>query len=382
VSVQVSEEARASVRALAEECRQCLQCGQCRGACPNGFELDRGPRRVVRLILSGDVEELLACEDVWRCSECRACSDVCPMEVDVAGMMAAVRDLQVAFGGVRCAERKSAEIAARRLARGKKIDNMLFGTAMASRGFIPRDLLATAAMGYRMASGKLRPRPSFGAEEGAAAKPFYTGCALPQDKSALKATARVVRELGFPLAEMRGAGCCGHPSRGKIGARAEAGELVLTACPACDLGLRESEIETVPLWQALVEHTRREERKLTAKEARFVPYVGCLTDRDAALGSLAGAAELAGAELVSSYPSLHAGCCGALGGMYRGSTEAVRKLVAFAREQGAPIVTPCLLCRDNVHSAARKQGVRVYYWPEFFQADPRSAAAKSNGESK
>ena len=135
MSIQVSEEARAAVHSLAGECRQCFQCGQCRGACPNGFELDRGPRRVVRLILSEDVEQLLACEDVWRCSECRACSDVCPMEVDVAGMMAAVRELQVGFGGVRCAERKSAEIAAKRLARRTKIDNMLFGTQMAHARF-------------------------------------------------------------------------------------------------------------------------------------------------------------------------------------------------------------------------------------------------------
>ena len=381
MSAQVSEQAREVVKELAVECRQCLQCGQCRGACPNGFELEIGPRRVVRLILSQDVEKLLACEDVWRCSECRACTDACPMEVDVAGMMAAVRRLQIDFGGVRCPERKAADIATRRLSRKSSIDNMLFGTAMASRGFIPKDLLATAAMGYKMASGKLRRSPRLGEKGAVEPKPFYAGCALQQDKSALQATARVVRELGFPAFELKGAGCCGHATRGKVAAKAESEETVLTACPACDHGLQESEIETVPIWQALVEHARREERKLTAKAPRFVPYVGCLTDRDTALASLAGAAELAGAEMVSAYPSLHAGCCGALGGMYRGATEAVRKLVAFAEEEDAPIVTPCLLCRDNVHSAARKHGVEVYFWPEFFQA-AAAAATTADGESR
>ncbi len=379
--MQVSEQARAAVRELAVECRQCLQCGQCRGACPNGFELEIGPRRVVRLILSEDVEKLLACEDVWRCSECRACTDVCPMEVDVAGMMAAVRGLQMDFGGIRCPERKAAEIATKRLSHRAKIDNMLFGTAMASRGFIPKDLLATATMGYKMASGKVRRSSRLGATDGVEQKPFYVGCALQQDKSALQATAKVVRELGFPLAEMKGAGCCGHATRGKIAAKAESEETVLTACPACDHGLSESEIETVPVWEALVEHARREERRLTAKAPRFVPYVGCLSDRDIALASLAEAAELAGAEVVSAYPSLHSGCCGALGGMYRGSTEAVRKLVAFAKDEDAPIVTPCLLCRDNVHSAARKQGVNVYFWPEFFQA-AAAVATTVDGESR
>jgi heterodisulfide reductase subunit C len=381
VSTQVPEQARAAVRELEVACRQCLQCGQCIGACPNGFELALGPRRVVRLILSQDVEKLLECEDVWRCSECQACTEACPMEVDVAGMMGAVRRLQMEYGGVRCPERKVAEIATKRLSRKGKIDNMLFGTAMVSRGFIPSDLVATATMGVKMASGKVRRTPRL-TVEGTEPKPFYAGCSLQQDKEAFHATARVARELGFPLAEQEGAGCCGHGSRGKIPAKLETDSAVFTVCPACDYSLQEVEIETVPVWQALVEHARREDRKLVAAAPRFVPYVGCLTDRETALESLAGAAELAGAEMVTSYPGLHAGCCGALGAMFRGPTEAVGNLIAFAAENEAPIVTPCLLCRDNVRSAVRgaKAKVHVYYWPEFFQA-AAPAATTADGEA-
>jgi heterodisulfide reductase subunit C len=381
VSTQVPEQARATVRELSVNCRQCLQCGQCIGACPNGFELELGPRRVVRLILSQDVEKLLACEDVWRCSECQACTEACPMEVDVAGMMGAVRRLQMEYGGVRCPERKVAEIATKRLSRKGKIDNMLFGTAMVSRGFIPSDLVATATMGIKMASGKVRRTPRL-TVEGTEPKPFYAGCSLQQDKEAFHATARVARELGFPLAEQEGAGCCGHGSRGKIPAKLESGSSVFTVCPACDYSLQEVEIETVPVWQALVEHARREDRKLTAAKPRFVPYVGCLTDRETALASLSDAAELAGAEMVNSYPGLHAGCCGALGAMFRGPTEAVLNLIDFAAENEAPIVTPCLLCRDNVRSAVRsaKKKVHVYFWPEFFQA-AAPAATTADGEA-
>jgi heterodisulfide reductase subunit C len=365
----VSEEARAAVRELAVDCRQCFQCGQCSGACPNGFELDLGPRRVVRLILSQDVEKLLACEDVWRCSECRACTEACPMEVDVAEMMGAVRRLQMEFGGVRCPERKAAEIATKRLLRKGKIDNMLFGTAMVSCGFIPSDLISTATMGIKMTTGKVRRTPRLDVA-GSEPKPFYAGCSLQQDKEAFYATAKVARELGFSLAETEGAGCCGHASRGQIGAKLETDSSIFTVCPACDHGLHEAEIESVPVWQALVEHARREDLKLAAAAPRFIPYVGCLTDRETALGSLADAAELAGVEMVASYPGLHAGCCGALGGMFRGATEAVRNLIAFAAEREAPIVTPCLLCRDNVRSAVRgaKTKAHVYFWPEFFQA--------------
>jgi heterodisulfide reductase subunit C len=381
VSTQVPEQARAAVRELAVNCRQCLQCGQCRGACPNGFELDLGPRRVVRLILSQDVEKLLECEDVWRCSECQACTEACPMEVDVAGMMGAIRELQLEFGGVRCPERKVAEIATKRLSRKGKIDNMLFGTAMVSRGFIPSDLIATAEMGIRMSTGKVRRTPRL-TVEGTEPKPFYAGCSLQQDKEAFNATAKVARDLGFPLAEQEGAGCCGHGSRGKVPAKLETDKSVFTVCPACDFSLQEVEIETVPVWQALVEHARREDLKLTAAKPRFVPYVGCLTDRETALGSLADAAGLAGAEMVTSYPALHAGCCGALGAMFRGPTEAVLNLIDFAAANEAPIVTPCLLCRDNVRSAVRsaKKKAHVYFWPEFFQA-AKPAATTADGEA-
>ena len=214
------------------------------------------------------------------------------MEVDVAGMMTAIRELQMEFGGVRCPERKVAEIATKRLSRKSKIDNMLFGTAMVSRGFIHSDLIATAEMGIKMSTGKVRRTPRLSVK-GTEPKPFYAGCSLQQDKEAFRATAKVARELGFALAEQEGAGCCGHASRGKIPAKLETDSSIFTVCPACDHGLHEAEIESVPVWQALVEHARREDLKLAAAAPRFVPYVGCLTDRETALASLSDAADLA-----------------------------------------------------------------------------------------
>jgi Fe-S oxidoreductase len=78
-----------------------------------------------------------------------------------------------------------------------------------------------------------------------------------------------------------------------------------------------------------------------------------------------------------SYPSLHSSCCGALGGMFRGETTGTKRLVEFAAAAGAPIVTTCLLCRDNVRSAARRSGraVDVHFWPEFFSAAPAPGTA-------
>ena len=53
---------------LAKECSSCYQCGTCTSSCPSGRELYRGPRRLVRLILAGEIEAVLKSDDLWRCT--------------------------------------------------------------------------------------------------------------------------------------------------------------------------------------------------------------------------------------------------------------------------------------------------------------------------
>jgi len=387
---------------LADDCRQCYQCGQCTAACPSGWDLERGPRRVVRLILAGEAEALLACDDVWRCSECGSCTRACPMEVDTAAVMAAVRELQRAHGGASCPERRAADVATRQLGRRPRIDNIVFGAAMVSRGAIPKDLVGSAVQGTTSARSLLakargqlvemtgvdRVWPSLAPAErpggaalptgeGARTLPFFAGCALPQDREANSLTREVAAGLGLDLQESTSAGCCGHPARGARPATYHADGPALTVCPACDASLREAGQETRPLWEALVETARRDGRRLEAAAPAFVPYVGCLGDREATLGALADAAALAGAEVKLSYPSLHASCCGALGGMFRGATAATTRLLDFAATAQAPLVTTCLLCRDNLRSGARlgRLPVDVYFWPEFFSVAAHDAPA-------
>jgi hypothetical protein len=56
--------------------------------------------------------------------------------------------------------------------------------------------------------------------------------------------------------------------------------------------------------------------------------------------------------------------------MYRGATKSSARLMEFAARRRAPVVTTCLLCRDNLRSAARELRLRVpvLLWPEFFRA--------------
>jgi len=365
---------------LAEQCRMCYQCGQCTSACPNGRDLYRGPRRLVRLVLAGEIEAVLDSDDLWRCTECGACTDACRMDIDVAGVLARLRALERESGRLRCPERSAAEVAARRLGRYPRIDNLAFGATMASRGHVPRDLVGAAEAGLKAATQVLPGRRGAGAAAArraaetagpdAVTLPFYAGCSLPQDGALHALVHEVAAGFGVLLDEAPGAGCCGHPSRGVVPSHFRPDDLVYTACPACDASLEESGIATTPVWDALTERARRQGFALRAAAPAFVPYVGCLAERGAALAGMAAAAELAGAEMRLDFPTLHSACCGALGGMYRGATKGSARLLQYAAEQQAPIVTPCVLCRDNVRSAARqlKLDVPVHFWPEFFAA--------------
>jgi len=405
--VAVSELVTREVAALALENRICYQCGQCTAACPSGGDLGSGPRRLMRLILTEQTDQLLASEDLWRCSGCGSCSAACPMELDVAGALARLRALERAHGGQRCPEREAATVATRRLSAHDKIDSMAFGAAMAARGYVPNDMVGAAGAASRLMARQLRrvatpatarratpgratpattapPTPGAGPATGvdhttgsghatgatAPPLPFYPGCALLQDTAAASLTRAAANGLGLALVEAPDAPCCGHPSRGASAAGYASDETVITVCPACDRSLEESGTHVTPLWEALVDHARRSGGTLRAAAPAFVPYVGCLAERERALDGFAGAAALAGADCLTSYPSLHSGCCGALGGMYRGETEAARRLLDYAAERFAPVVTTCLLCRDNLRSAARRRhlSVQIHFWPEFFSA--------------
>jgi len=377
---------------LAKECYPCYQCGTCTSSCASGRELYRGPRRLVRLILAGEIDAVLKSDDLWRCTECGTCTSVCRMDIDVSAVLHGLRRLERDHGAIRCPERSAADVAATRLGKRPRIDNVQFAAAMATKGHVPRDKVGAAGMGMKLAKqmlpGSRRRRMGEAGPAGdlttaagpAVTLPFYAGCALPQDHELYAVVHEVAAGFGVRLDEAADAGCCGHPSRGAVPSQYASDERVCTACPACDAGLVESGVDAVPLWDALTERARRGGLTMQAAAPGFVPYVGCLADRDAALASLGDAADQAGVVMELDYPTLHSGCCGALGGMYRGATKASMMLLEFAAGRRAPIVTTCSLCRDNVRSAARelKLDVPVHFWPEFFRAVPTAPEARSD----
>ena len=352
---------------------------------PQRMGPESGARLAIRLLLSGDLDRIFACEDIWRCSECRACSRACPMEIDIAGILSKLRKLELANGFQRCAEREATDIAIKHLSKRRRINTLLFAMSMAARGFLPRDIRAGAlglVGGYVGKLAHRRARKTEGMNEkridGAGLKrspmPLFAGCMVRQDGGSYKRILATASALAIPLEVVGSGTCCGHPTRGaKEPELSGTGEIV-TVCPGCQSSLANAGIKAKPLWEVFVNEARAKRRRLATATDGFVPYVGCMGERDQALSSLAAAADLAGVRLHLAYPSLHAVCCGALGSIYRRDTRAAIQLLDFAAERQVPVVTTCLLCRDNLLSAARRlhSPVRVYFWPHYFCVEEES----------
>jgi Fe-S oxidoreductase len=83
----------------AETGTMCFQCAQCSGNCPWNRVAHLDPRRMIHKVRLGvaDLED----EEWWLCATCRTCVGRCPMEVDIIGVIRAVRRLVVGYGAGR-----------------------------------------------------------------------------------------------------------------------------------------------------------------------------------------------------------------------------------------------------------------------------------------
>jgi len=69
----------------------CLQCHKCSSGCPTAAEMDLLPSQIIRLVQLGEEAEVLQSRAIWLCASCAACTARCPMGIDVAGVMDALR---------------------------------------------------------------------------------------------------------------------------------------------------------------------------------------------------------------------------------------------------------------------------------------------------
>jgi len=76
----------------------CYQCKKCSGGCPVAALTRSRPSEIMRQLHLGAGDELLASDLVWMCVSCGTCSARCPMGIDVAVVMDALRCLALERG--------------------------------------------------------------------------------------------------------------------------------------------------------------------------------------------------------------------------------------------------------------------------------------------
>ncbi|MEW5768209.1 MAG: 4Fe-4S dicluster domain-containing protein [bacterium] len=77
---------------------RCLGCLKCTAGCPLYPWMDYGPTQVIRLIQLGQKERLLKSSTIWLCVGCETCVARCPMKIDIAKIMDALREMALKEG--------------------------------------------------------------------------------------------------------------------------------------------------------------------------------------------------------------------------------------------------------------------------------------------
>ena len=77
----------------------CYQCGTCSGICPAfRINVSFNPRRIIENILLGFKEKLLNDPNIWLCTTCHSCLEVCPQGVLVSEILYELRHKAVENG--------------------------------------------------------------------------------------------------------------------------------------------------------------------------------------------------------------------------------------------------------------------------------------------
>jgi len=73
--------------------RTCIQCGTCTGSCPNAFAMDYPPRKMWRMVLMGQKNDIFKSKTFTLCSSCYYCSLRCPRGLPLTEAMGALKQI-------------------------------------------------------------------------------------------------------------------------------------------------------------------------------------------------------------------------------------------------------------------------------------------------
>lgn len=83
----------------AEKIMLCFQCGTCTADCPIArFSESYRPRKLMRMTQLGLKKRVLSSDVIWLCAACFTCVDHCPQDVEIAGVLRALRNMAVKEG--------------------------------------------------------------------------------------------------------------------------------------------------------------------------------------------------------------------------------------------------------------------------------------------
>jgi len=112
---------------------RCFACGVCTATCPVAeIEAEFSPSRIIRQVLYGMRDQLLASPALWYCLRCAQCSFACPQDVRFLDIIQGLRDLAVRAGAV-------SPVRAARLAQGEKVIQDLRRNLVAALLAAPED---------------------------------------------------------------------------------------------------------------------------------------------------------------------------------------------------------------------------------------------------
>ena len=102
ITISKSKELQGLARRVEEisgvDLNVCYQCKKCTSGCPVSKLVKSPPSEIMRRLHLGVGDELLDSDIVWMCVSCETCSARCPMGIDVAAVMDALRTLALEKG--------------------------------------------------------------------------------------------------------------------------------------------------------------------------------------------------------------------------------------------------------------------------------------------
>ncbi len=135
----------------------CVQCGRCSGGCPVAFESEDTPRKIIRFLQWGWLEEAGRSPFLWLCASCQTCTTRCPRGVDIAGIMVALRRIGLEQGWVRPEDLSYYKAFIEEVKKRGKINELRLGLAIALHKMPPLHPVADAVLLFKLLlRGKLK----------------------------------------------------------------------------------------------------------------------------------------------------------------------------------------------------------------------------------